>query len=149
MEKPKGIRLARRIGEAVSLNDIILISIESLSSNIVKLRIEAPEDIRINRCDSPYKDWIIEEAINRDLNFEPKKIPPYRLENPSVIKRGYGKHSGKFLSDVPSYFLHYVLSQELDRKEQRRNHIDKLIAEIEKRKHGVLKDGKTNSNFKH
>lgn len=45
--------LARRAGESLSIGDNVMVTVQEVGRTYVRLRIDAPDGVRVNRCDTP------------------------------------------------------------------------------------------------
>lgn len=138
MNKPRGLKIQRKLGESITINDIVTVTISEVRGKNVKFTIEAPEDFKINRSE-PYKDAVELEAISRDLATpSPLRKKAIERAGPSYIKYTYGKYGGSVMRMVPSYMLSYILNKELKNNPEDLRHINLLIAESERREHQKL-----------
>lgn len=149
MEELKGLKIQRRLGQSVTVNDLIDITIIEIRGNQVKLLIEGPDAIEIRRTEKNL-EAVEKNSIIEDLGTN-SPLSKYRdvRSAPKFVKYSYGKFGGASFDRVPSYFLRYVLEKEMEKESlipEDVKHVQLLIAESERRTFQQLESKLGHSN---
>ena len=133
MKKPRGLNLVLTIGQSFNINGVIDCTLTNVTGKQIKICIDAPGEFKVSRHDE-FRSSVEEETIKEQIATTSRYL---RQKDTRVgadfIPYCYGRYGGTRIKMTPTYFLRYVLSQELG-KDNSNEATDKIISELERRR---------------